>query len=68
MDRAVIIIDATRLAGTTWQEIGDYLAVVSLAQISMERLAGLQENQLVSQMANRERDLGEQVRPGLPDR
>jgi len=51
-----------------WQEIGDYLAVVSLAQISMERLAGLQENQLVSQMANRERDLGEQVRPGLPDR
>jgi len=68
MDRAVIIIDATRLAGTTWQEIGDYLAVVSLAQISMERLAGLQESQLVSQMANRERDLGEQGRPGLPDR
>lgn len=29
----LIIVDATKLSGTTWQEIGDYLAVVSLAQI-----------------------------------
>lgn len=32
--RVIIIVDATRLTGTTWQEIGDYLAVVSLAQIN----------------------------------
>jgi hypothetical protein len=30
----VIIVDATQLTGTTWQEIGDYLAVISLAQIN----------------------------------
>jgi hypothetical protein len=29
----IIIVDATKLQGTTWQQIGDYLAVVSLAQI-----------------------------------
>jgi hypothetical protein len=29
----LIIVDATKLNGTTWQQIGDYLAVVSLAQI-----------------------------------
>jgi hypothetical protein len=29
----IIIVDATKLKGTTWQEIGDYLAVLSLAQI-----------------------------------
>lgn len=29
----LIIVDATRLKGTTWQQIADYLAVVSLAQI-----------------------------------
>jgi hypothetical protein len=29
----LIIVDATRLGGTTWQQIGDYLAVLSLAQI-----------------------------------
>lgn len=28
-----IIVDATQLKGTTWQQLGDYLAVVSLAQI-----------------------------------
>ena len=32
--RVVIIVDATKLRGTTWQEIGDYLAVISLAQIN----------------------------------
>jgi hypothetical protein len=30
----IIIVDATQLTGTTWQELGDYLAVVSLAQIA----------------------------------
>jgi hypothetical protein len=30
----IIIVDATRLKGTTWQQIADYLAVVSLAQIA----------------------------------
>ena len=29
----VIIVDATKLNGTTWQQLGDYLAVVSLCQI-----------------------------------
>lgn len=29
----IIIVDATKLRGTTWQQIGDYLAVLSLAQI-----------------------------------
>jgi hypothetical protein len=29
----VIIVDATKLTGTTWQALADYLAVVSLAQI-----------------------------------
>jgi hypothetical protein len=29
----LIVVDATQLKGTTWQEIGDYLAVLSLAQI-----------------------------------
>jgi hypothetical protein len=33
MQRVIVIVDATRLSGTTWQELGDYLAVVSLAQI-----------------------------------
>jgi hypothetical protein len=30
----IIIVDATKLAGTTWQQLADYLAVVSLAQIN----------------------------------
>jgi hypothetical protein len=29
----IIIVDATKLTGTTWQQLADYLAVVSLAQI-----------------------------------
>ena len=28
-----IVVDATKLKGTTWQQLADYLAVVSLAQI-----------------------------------
>jgi len=29
----IIIVDATRLNGATWQQLADYLAIVSLAQI-----------------------------------
>src|SRR5690606_876744 len=29
----IIVVDVTQLAGKTWQQIADYLAVVSLAQI-----------------------------------
>lgn len=29
----IIIVDATKLTGTTWQQLADYLAVVSLAQV-----------------------------------
>jgi hypothetical protein len=29
----IIVVDATKLKGTTWQQLGDYLAVLSLAQI-----------------------------------
>jgi hypothetical protein len=29
----IVVVDATQLKGTTWQQLGDYLAVVSLAQI-----------------------------------
>lgn len=96
--RVVIVVDANQLTGTTWQEIGDYLAVVSLAQINpqtdpseydsilnlfsnpgaysgltdwdrtyiralygidMERLRGLQKNELIDHMAKQERRLSE---------
>lgn len=30
----MIVVDGTKLRGTTWQQLGDYLAVVSLAQIN----------------------------------
>jgi hypothetical protein len=33
MRRVIIIVDPTKLTGTTWKELGDYLAVVSLVQI-----------------------------------
>lgn len=33
MYRVIIIVDGARLGNKTWQQIGDYLAVVSLAQI-----------------------------------
>lgn len=29
----IVVVDATKLKGTTWQQLGDYLAVISLAQI-----------------------------------
>lgn len=96
--RVVIVVDANQLTGTTWQEIGDYLAVVSLAQINpetdpseydsilnlfnnpaaysgltdwdrsyvralydinLERLRGLQKNELVDHMSKQERQLSE---------
>jgi hypothetical protein len=37
MWRVLIIVDSTKLVpGTTWQQLGDYLAVVSLAQIDLD--------------------------------
>jgi hypothetical protein len=33
LHHAIIIVDSTKLNGTTWQQLGDYLAVVSLAQV-----------------------------------
>jgi hypothetical protein len=33
LKRVIIIVDPTKLHGTTWQQIADYLGVVSLAQI-----------------------------------
>ena len=33
LHHVIIIVDATRLSDLTWQQIGDYLAFVSLAQI-----------------------------------
>jgi hypothetical protein len=33
MQYVIIIVDATKLRGTTWEQLGDYLALVSLAQI-----------------------------------
>ena len=37
MWQVVIIVDSTKLVpGTTWQQLGDYLAVVSLAQVDLE--------------------------------
>lgn len=32
----IIIVDATKLTGTSWRQLADYLAVVSLAQINPE--------------------------------
>lgn len=33
LDHVIIIVDATKLTGITWQQLADYLAMVSLAQI-----------------------------------
>jgi hypothetical protein len=33
LQQVLIVVDATKLAGTTWQQLADYLGVVSLAQI-----------------------------------
>ncbi len=34
--RVFIIVDSAKLTGTTWQQLGDYLALVSLAQVDLE--------------------------------
>ena len=36
LQQVIIIVDSTKLHGTTWQQLGDYLAVVSLAQVDLE--------------------------------
>ena len=36
MQSVIIIVDSTKLTGTTWQQLGDYLAVVSLAQVDLD--------------------------------
>jgi len=36
LQQIIIIVDGTKLHGTTWEQLGDYLAVVSLAQIRLE--------------------------------
>ena len=36
----IIIVDATQLKGTTWQQLGDYLAVISLCQIDPQTNPG----------------------------
>lgn len=36
MQRVIIIVDSTKLTGTTWQQLGDYLAVASLAQVDLD--------------------------------
>ena len=36
LQNVIIIVDGTKLHGTTWQQLGDYLAVVSLAQVRLE--------------------------------
>lgn len=34
LSHVIIIVDSAKLKGTTWQQIADYLAVISLAQIN----------------------------------
>jgi len=34
LQQVIVIVDTTKLHGTTWQQLADYLAVVSLAQIN----------------------------------
>lgn len=36
MLRVIIVVDSSKLTGTTWQQLGDYLAVVSLAQVDLD--------------------------------
>ena len=36
MQSVIIIVDSTKLTGTTWQQLGDYLAVVALAQVDLD--------------------------------
>ena len=34
--RVYVIVDSSKLTGTTWEQLGDYLALVSLAQVDLE--------------------------------
>jgi hypothetical protein len=34
LQQVIVIVDSTKLHGTTWQQLADYLAVVSLAQVN----------------------------------
>jgi hypothetical protein len=36
LERVIIVVDSRRLTGTTWQQLGDYLAFVALAQIDQD--------------------------------
>ena len=36
LQRVIVVVDSTKLTGTTWQQLGDYLAVVSLTQVDLE--------------------------------
>jgi hypothetical protein len=36
LQNVIVIVDSTKLTGTTWQQLGDYLAVVSLAQVDLD--------------------------------
>ncbi len=36
LQRVIIVVDSTKLTGTTWQQLGDYLAIVSLAQVDLD--------------------------------
>jgi len=36
LQQVIIIVDGTKLHGTTWEQLGDYLAVVSLAQVNLD--------------------------------
>jgi hypothetical protein len=33
LQNVIIVVDSTKLNGTTWQQLADYLSVVSLAQV-----------------------------------
>lgn len=33
LSRAIVIVDSTKLTGTTWRQLADYLAFISLAQV-----------------------------------
>lgn len=36
LSHVIVIVDGSKLHGTTWEQLGDYLAVVSLAQVRFE--------------------------------
>jgi hypothetical protein len=36
LQRVIVVVDSSKLTGTTWQQLGDYLAVVSLTQVDLD--------------------------------